>query len=236
MLVHAEGFLKDWFWVSNLQKQHWVTGRKFWISEIIPLLSDSDFGCRRGELLNMSRFGGFFLLMVTHRRRGCSDLAVCSLPLLQQQVGIQGFASCSLSDRTSPEALWLACTPISSDTEINTLWHAQGVPSSILILKIAYALLPSVCLDRFCEDSRLINVKCVMSALAIGDFESPLNYLLRNSLGILIVPTEDGEEEGCGVRCGFVFCYSESNFLVCFCRLPPLVNIWQNRQSWFVSS
>lgn len=81
-------------------------------------------------------------------------------------------------------------------------------------------------------DSSIWNVSC--QRWPPGTSESPLNYLLRNSLGgILIVPTDDGEEEGCSGRCGFVFCYSGSNFLVCFCRLPPLVNIWQNRQSWF---
>lgn len=81
--------------------------------------------------------------------------------------------------RDQARGLWLACTPVSTDTEVNTPWHAEGAHSSILILKIAYVPLPSIYLDCFYKDSRLINLKCVMSVLAIRDFWFSIQLFLE---------------------------------------------------------
>lgn len=144
------------------------------------------------------------------------------LPLLQQ-FPIQRLASCSPSGRrgthrTSAVALWLAFTSVDTDAVINTLWHVEGACSSILILKLPMYYchqLVWVALTKT-ADSSIWNLswQCWPS----GTFDSQLNYFLSNSVGILIIHTEEGDMKG--IRYGFILYYSESNSLVHFCRTP----------------
>ena len=145
------------------------------------------------------------------------------LPILQQCL-IQRLASCSPSGRrgtrTSAVALWLAFTSINTDAEINTLWHVEGACSSILILKF-----PMYCCHQLVwvvltktADSSIWNLSC--QCWPSGTFDSQLNYFLSNSVGILIVHTEEDGGDMKGVRYRFILYYSESNSLVHFCRTP----------------
>lgn len=178
MLAYAEGFLKNWF-LSVLNDQSTETTVSYW-REIPNFWSNLSAKALRlwvslREFINVPSYDGFFLLMVMDCQYSCSYWAVCFPCHYCNHVSIQGLASCSLSGRggthrTSPVALWLAFTSTNTDTEINKLWHAEGACSSILILKIAHVLLSSICLDCFYKDSRLINLKHVMSVLAIRDF------------------------------------------------------------------
>lgn len=61
-------------------------------------------------------------------------------------------------------------TPLILRSINSLLWQVKGAHSSILIVKTAYTLWSLICLDYLYRDDRLINLKPVMSELAVRDF------------------------------------------------------------------